>query len=276
LSTSVADATGAAASGGQNVSEYIIHHLVNSDSWHPVPGVGIPLMGDVSLFGIDMGLSLHSLMLIIAACVVFLLFGVLYKKQSSRAPSGITNMLEILVLFVRDEICINYMGEKDGRKLAPFFLNFFFLVLVMNLMGLIPIFSTATANINVTLGLSLITLTMMIIGGFVKHGPVGFFHLFLPPGVPKPIYVILFPIEIMGLFIKPFALTMRLFANMLGGHIVIFSLLGLIISFGWAGLPALGLALFIFFLELLVAFIQAYVFTMLSAMFVGSMLHPSH
>ena len=80
----------------------------------------------------------------------------------------------------------------------------------------------------------------------------------------------------MGLFIKPFALTMRLFANMLGGHIVIFSLLGLIITFGWLGLPSLILALFIFFLELLVAFIQAYVFTMLSAMFVGSMLHPSH
>ena len=215
-------------------------------------------------------------MLIIAAVIVFILFGVLYKKQHRQAPSGITNLLEPLVLFVRDEICINYMGEKDGKRLAPFFLNFFFLVLTMNLMGLIPLFSTATANINVTLGLSLITLTMMIIGGIVKNGLIGFIHLFLPPGVPKPIYIILFPIEVMGLFIKPFALTMRLFANMLGGHIVIFSLLGLIITFGWVGLPSLVLAFFIFFLELLVAFIQAYVFTMLSAMFVGSMLHPSH
>jgi F-type H+-transporting ATPase subunit a len=265
-----------ASSGGQDVSNYIIHHLVNADSWHPLPGVSIPLLGDVKLFGINLGLTLHSLMLIIAAAVVFLLFGFLYKKQSRRAPSGITNMLEVLVLFVRDEICINYMGESDGKRLAPFFLNFFFLVLVMNLMGLIPLFATATANINVTLGLALITLTMMIIGGIAKNGPVGFLQLFLPPGVPKPVYIILFPIEVMGLFIKPFALTMRLFANMLGGHIVLFSLLGLIITFGWVGLPSLFLALFVFFLELLVAFIQAYIFTMLSAMFVGSMMHPSH
>jgi F-type H+-transporting ATPase subunit a len=265
-----------ASSGGQDVGEFIVHHLVNADSWHPLPGVGIPLLGDISLFGVNMGLTLHVLMLILAACTVFLLFGVLYKKQSSQAPSGITNMLEVLVLFVRDEICINYMGESDGKKLAPFFLNFFFLVLVMNLMGLIPLFATATANINVTLGLSLITLTMMIVGGMVKNGPVGFVQLFLPPGVPKLVYVILFPIEVMGLFIKPFALTMRLFANMLGGHIVLFSVLGLIMTFGWVGLPSLGLALFVFFLELLVAFIQAYVFTMLSAMFVGSMMHPSH
>ncbi len=249
---------------------------MNADTWNPLPGVEIPLLADISFFGVNVGLTLHALMVIIAAGIVFLFFGLLYKKQSRQAPSGITNMLEVLVLFVRDEICINYLGEEDGKKLAPFFLNFFFLVLVMNLMGLIPLFATATANINVTLGLSLITLTMMIVGGVVKNGLIGFVQLFLPPGVPKPVYVILFPIEIMGLLIKPFALTMRLFANILGGHIVIFSLLGLIITFGWAGLPALGLALFIFFLELLVAFIQAYVFTMLSGMFVGSMLHPSH
>lgn len=265
-----------ASSGAQDVSGYIIHHLVNADSWHPLPGVGIPLLGDVSLFGVNVGLTLHALMLIFAAGLVFLLFGVLYKKQSRQAPSGITNMLEVLVLFVRDEICINYLGKEEGKKLTPFFLNFFFLVLVMNLMGLIPIFATATANINVTLGLSLITLTMMIVGGVVKNGLIGFVQLFLPPGVPKAVYVILFPIEVMGLFIKPFALTMRLFANMLGGHIVLFSLLGLIITFGWVGLPALGLALFVFFLELLVVFIQAYIFTMLSAMFVGTMMHPSH
>lgn len=276
MSSAVNDAAHAVSAGGEDVSGFVIHHLVNADIWHPVPGVGIPLLGDVTVLGVNMGVTVHSLMLIIAAVIVFLLFAVLYKKQHRDAPSGITNLLEVLVLFVRDEICINYMGDSDGKKLAPFFLNFFFFVLTMNLMGLIPLFSTATSNINVTLGLSLITLTMMIVGGIVKNGLIGFVHLFLPPGVPKPIYVILFPIEVMGLFIKPFALTMRLFANMLGGHIVIFSLLGLIITFGWFGLPSLILALFIFFLELLVAFIQAYVFTMLSAMFVGSMLHPSH
>jgi F-type H+-transporting ATPase subunit a len=276
LSTAVTDATHAAASGGEDVSQYVVHHLINSDRWHPVPGFSMPLGGEIHLFGINLGLTVHALMLIIGSGIVFLLFGILYKKQSRRAPSGITNMLEFLVIFVRDEICINNMGEEDGRRLAPFFLNFFFLIFVANLMGLIPFFSTSTANINVTLGFSLITLTMMVVGGVVKNGLVGFIQLFLPPGVPKVVYVILFPIEVMGLFIKPFALTMRLFANMLGGHFVIFSLLGLIISYKWMGLPSLAIALFVCFLELLVAFIQAYIFAMLSAMFVGSMMHPSH
>lgn len=264
------------SSQGDQVSEFIIHHLVNSDKWHPFPGVEIPLLGTITVFGIDFGLTLHSLMLIIAGLIVFLLFGILYKKQHGKAPSGITNLLEILVIFIRDEICVNYLGETDGKKLTPFFLNIFFLILVMNLMGLIPLFATATANINVTMGLSMITLTVMIVSGIMKNGVAGFFQIFLPPGVPKPVYIILFPIELMGLFIKPFALTMRLFANMLGGHIVIFSLIGLIITFGWFGTPSLGLALFVFFLELLVAFVQAYIFTMLSAMFVGSMMYPAH
>lgn len=276
MSSAVTEASHAASSGGQDVSEFVIHHVVNSDSWHPLPGVGMPLGGDIPLFGINLGLSVHALMLFFAAGIVFLLFGILYKKRNDHAPSGITILLELGVLFVRDEICINYMGEADGKRLAPFFLNFFFLVLVMNLMGLIPIFSTATANISVTMGLALITLTMMVIGGIAKNGLLGFIQLFLPPGVPKLVYIVLFPIELMGLFIKPFALTIRLFANMLGGHIVIFSLLGLIISFGWFGVPSLILALFVFFLELLVAFIQAFIFTMLSAMFVGDMMHPSH
>ncbi|MEE8400053.1 MAG: hypothetical protein V3S89_13665, partial [Desulfobacterales bacterium] len=108
-----------APSGGQDVSEFIIHHLMNADTWHPLPGVEIPLLGDITLFGVNVGLTVHALMLIIAAGIVFLLFGLLYKKQSHQAPSGITNMLEALVLFVRDEICVNYMGEADGKRLAP-------------------------------------------------------------------------------------------------------------------------------------------------------------
>ena len=125
MSSAVNDAAHAVSSGGEDVSGFVIHHLVNADIWHPVPGVGIPLFGDITVMGVNIGLTLHSLMLIIAAVIVFLLFGVLYKKQHRDAPSGITNLLEVLVLFVRDEICINYMGESDGKKLAPFFLNFF-------------------------------------------------------------------------------------------------------------------------------------------------------
>lgn len=264
------------SSGGESLEEFIIHHLTNADKWHPFPGVSVPLISNLKAGGLDVSVTLHVLMLLIAGAILFLLFGLLYQKRVGQAPRGITNLLEVFVLFVRNELCINYLGEKDGKRLAPFFLNFFFLILILNLMGLIPLFSTATANVNVTGGFALITLSMMIVGGIVKNGPVGFIHLFLPPGVPKPLYVVLFPIEFLGMFIKPFALTMRLFANMLGGHIVIYSLLSLIMTFGWAGTPSVLLALFIYSLELLVAFIQAYIFTLLSAMFVGSMLHPAH
>ncbi len=266
----------AAASSSESIEEFIIHHLTDSDKWHPFPGIEVPLGTDLKAGLVDMSLSLHVLMLLFAGTILFVLFGLLYKKKSDSAPTGITNLLEVPVSFVRNEICINYLGEKDGKRLAPFFLNFFFIILVLNLMGLVPLFSTATANVNVTCGFALITLSMMVVGGIIKNGLVGFIHIFLPPGVPKPLYVILFPIEVMGLFIKPFALTMRLFANMLAGHIVIFSLLGLIMDFGFAGTPSIVLVLFVYSLEILVAFIQAYIFTLLSAMFVGAMMHPSH
>ena len=266
-----------ASSGNDNLGDFIIHHIANSDKWHPLPFLpGIPLLSGLKIGNLDLSLSLHVLMLLLAGFFVYLLFAVLYKKQRNIAPSGLTNFLEVLIIFVRDEICISNLGEKDGKRFAPFFLNFFFLILILNLMGLVPLFSTATANINVTGGFALITLSMMIIGGIVKNGPIGFIHIFLPPGVPKPLYLILFPIEVMGMFIKPFALTIRLFANMLAGHIVIFSLLGLISLLGWFGTPSILLALFIYALELLVAFIQAYIFTMLSAMFFSAMLHPAH
>jgi len=143
-------------------------------------------------------------------------------------------------------------------------------------MGLIPLFVTATANINVTGGLALITLSFMIIGTVIRNGMKGFCQAIIPSGVPIPVLFILVPIEIVGLFIKAFALMIRLFANMFAGHIVIFSLLGLVVLMGYVALPAIFLALFINVLEILVAFLQAYIFTLLSAMFIGQMFHPAH
>ncbi len=258
------------------LSEFIMHHVMDGSEWHPIPflpGIHLP---HLEIAGMDMSVSLHVLMLFIAAGFMFLFFGILYKKDGNKAPKGFTNFLEVLVLFVRDEVVYPYLGNKDGRRLLPFFLNFFFLILILNLMGQVPAFVTATGNVSLTAGLATITLSLMIIGGFIKNGPIGFIKIFLPGGVPLPILFILFPIEIMGAVIKPFALTIRLFANMLCGHIILFSLLGLIAMFGWIATPAVLLALFIAILELLVAFIQAYVFTMLSAIFVGGFLHPEH
>ena len=203
------------------------------------------------------------------------MFGVLYRKNDL-VPHGLTNLLEVFVVFVRDQISIAGLGEKDGRKMAPLFCSFFFFILGLNLMGLVPIFRTATGNVNVTAALALITLTFMIFGSIYKNGFMGFVKAFIPHGVPWPLLFLLTPIEFIGMFIKAFALTIRLFANMLAGHIVIYALLGLIVIFGWVALPAMALAMGVYFLELFIAFLQAYIFTLLSAMFIGQMVHPEH
>lgn len=246
---------------------YIMHHVLNGTQWNvlpPLPPIHLPAW-----------LTLHGLMLIFAAAGLLILFGVIYNKKS-RVPSGLTNMLEAFVVYIRDEIAIANMGEEDGRKFTPLLCTYFFFILTLNLMGLVPLFSTATANINVTFSLAFITLFVMIFGAIYKNGFSGFLKVIIPHGVPIPVLIILVPIEFVGLFIKGFALMIRLFANMLAGHIVIFSLLGLIVLMGFAALPAIALALFIYILEVFVAFLQAYVFTLLSAMFIGQTFHPEH
>jgi len=212
--------------------------------------------------------------LLALSCSYYLEFFIIKKK---RVPTGITNFLELFILFIRDEIAVNALGKEDGRKMTPLFCTFFFFILVLNLMGLIPVFVTATANVNVTAGLALITLSFMIFGAIYKNGINGFFKAVTPSGVPIPILFLVVPLELLGLFIKAFALTIRLFANMLAGHIVIISLLGLVILFGiFSTVLAVPMALFISLLEIFIAFLQAYIFTLLSAMFIGQMYHPEH
>ena len=251
----------------QAVQAWVEHHtMANPNEW-ALPFVKIPLPAF---------LSLHGLMLILCGVFLLLIFGKLYKKDAE-VPSGITNMLEIFILYIRDEICIPHMGEEDGRKFTPMFCSIFFFILGLNIMGLIPLFSTATSNISVTCALASITLAMMIGGGIYRNGVGGFVKSFIPPGIPWPIVIILFPIEVIGMFIKPVALTIRLFANMLAGHVILFSLIGLGVTYGMvAVVPSIAMACAIYGLEIFVAFLQAYIFTLLSSMFVGSFLHPAH
>ncbi len=248
------------------VLQWIMHHVTDSGFWHT------PL----KKFHLPGWMSNNSLMLIIAGLLLLFIFGVLCRYKAGRAPRGWTNAMEVLVKFVRDDICIANLGEKDGRKMAPLFLTFFFFITVCNLMGLCPMFSTATGNINVTFGLATITFFFMVFGAIYVNGPVKFFKSFAPSGVPWPILFIIVPLEMIGLVIKSAALTIRLFANMLAGHIVVFSLIGLVVAFGLAALPALVMALAISMMEIFIAFLQAYVFTLLSAMFIGQMYHPAH
>jgi len=257
-------ATGAERSAA--VNDYIMQKIADSDKWS-LPFIKYVYLPDF--------ISLHQLMLVFCGLFLFLFFVVLYRKND-RVPSGLTNALEVLVIFIRDEVCIACLGDKDGRKLAPLFLTFFFFILGLNLMGLVPLFANATGNISVTAGLALITLFFMIFGSIYYNGIGGFAKAFMPHGVPWPVLIMLVPIEFIGLFIKAFALTIRLFANMMAGSIVIYALIGLVVVFGAAAFPSILLAVAIFFLKILVAFLQAYIFTMLSAMFIGQTLHPEH
>jgi len=260
-----------AASSGEvkmnAVTEYINHHVLNSDRWH-VPGL-FDLKFELPF------LSLHSMMLLIAAFLLLYVFTRLYRKQD-KVPSGLTNFLEIFIVFIRDDICISCLGKEDGRRMAPLFLNFFFFILVLNLLGLVPFLASATANLSVTAALASISLFFMTLGAMQKNGISGWVKAFIPHGVPPAILVMLVPIEMIGVLIKCGALTIRLFANMLAGHIVIGALIGLIVAFGAGAYPAAALAVGIYILKIGVSLLQAYIFTLLSAMFIGQIYHPSH
>ena len=224
----------------------------------------------------------HLNFILISFCILLFIFVFLYKKKSL-VPTGLTNLLETFVIFIRDEISIAQLGKKDGEKWASFFCVLFFFILVMNLLGLFPHGYTATGSIFIPIALALIILFIMTIVTIFKNGLKGWFSSFIPSGVPIPILFILLPIEIGGLIIKPAALCIRLCANMFAGHVVLFSILGgFYVLAEWIvapfiAIPLLGpIALGIYILEIFVAFLQAYIFTYLSAIFIGQMFHPDH
>lgn len=249
-----------------NLDQYIMEHVLDGKEWH------IPFLPTVHLPAF---LSKHGVMVILCAALLIYLFVVVYRKND-KVPKGMTNCLELIVLFIRNQIAIAYLGEKDGRRMTPFFCTLFFFILGLNLLGLIPLLSTATGNVNVTGALALVTLCVMVGGSIWKNGLKGFVKALTPSGVPWPILILLVPLEFLGLFIKAFALTIRLFANMFAGHIVIFALLGLVVVLGYVALPAIFLALLVNIIEVGIAFLQAYIFTLLSAIFIGLMYHPEH
>ncbi|MBO6574095.1 MAG: F0F1 ATP synthase subunit A [Rhodothermales bacterium] len=235
---------------------------------------------------LDMSITRQLLFAWFGMIIVFLLFTSMARKYKAgvgrtSAPKGrLQNTLETLVLFVRDEIARPNLADKTDKYL-PYLLTVFFFILTCNLIGLVPFGATATSNIMVTAVLATITFVLTQLGGTKDHWA----HVFNPPGVPGFVKPILVPVELLGLFTKPIALAIRLFANMTAGHLIILSLIGLIFTFGglFGTLAGYGVApvsiafsLFIYCLELLVSFIQAYVFTMLSALFIGMAVVEHH
>ncbi len=278
--------------GGGGLSESLMHHVTDGYVLE-YPGVcaeegsherrfawncevnlkeafGDRLVFTVGGVRFDMTPTKHLIMMWLAS--VLLVLSVLAAVgKKGLVPRGFYNFVEMLVQFVRNEIAVKNIGEHDADRFVPYLVSAFFFILFVNLFGLIPYAATATGNLAVTAMMALFTFLItqyaairaMGLGGWLKH---------LTGGVHWLLWPIMIPVEILGLFTKPFALTVRLFANMIAGHIVILSLLGLIFAIGtpWVALGSVPMALMIFVLELFVGFVQAYIFTMLSALFIGA------
>ena len=287
---------------GLDLGEVILHHT--ADAWTielhpfeslPLQTIHLPRFADIHVFGQTVNLSptKHVVFMILVAALVFFvmwLTGRMLEKQRAgeRAPKGFAAAMEAFVLWVRNDIAIANIGH-GGAKFAPLIMALFFFVLFSNVMGLMPppFNVTPSGNLAVTAALAILVFFTVEISGMVKLGPKGYMRTIFPtvPGMSGAGAVVMAiamaPIEIIGKLVKPFALAVRLFGNMTAGHFVILSLFGLIFLFGslpyganWGvAITTAALVTAIMMLELFVAFLQAYVFALLSAVFIGLMQH---
>ncbi len=238
--------------------------------------------------GLDLSITSNLFFLGFAALMLVIVLRIAGSKaKKSLVPSGIRNLVEVLIVFVRDDIVMPNVAEPYGSALLPYFLTVFFFILFANLTGLLPWAHTPTSSIEVTAALAICTFVVtqfvglwtMGVKTFLLHLTAGLHEMDLPVAMKALLLLIMVPIELMGIFTKPFALCVRLFANMSGGHIIIISLICLAFLFHSVIVGALvtvPFGLFVYFLELFVATLQAYIFTILSALFIGMMVHSDH
>jgi len=281
----------AAQEEGPNLGEVIMHHVTDSHEIE-LPGYTIHLprweplhLGPLT---IDLSPTKHVVFMLLAAVLVATIMiwtaRRVARQDAGRAPRGLANLVEAFVIFLRDEVAMANIGH-GGERYVPFVLTLFFFILFTNLLGLIPFGATATGNISVTAALALMSLVAIEVAGFKALGPRGYAKtIFFAPEGMGPVgktlmMLIMTPVELLGKFTKPFALAIRLFANMTAGHFVILALLGLIFVFEaakmlvipWLGPMAMATAIMV--LEVFVAFLQAYIFAMLTSVFIGLIRH---
>ena len=299
----------ASAAQGFDPGEVIVGHVSNSSIEHPL--IHLP-----KVFGVDLSVTKHVLMLWVVAAILFVVITTIVRRYARRdraVPDRAMSLLEIVVEFVRDTVVLPNVGGKWAGTWTPLLLSLFLFILFANAVGLVPIFevlglldrfafhtsehsvlnqlihgsSTATGNFNVTAGLAMITFVTIVVAGTRAHGFLQHWKNLVPTGLPAPLYVLLVPMEIIGMLVRPFALTMRLAANMTGGHIAILAILSFIfIVTQMVGTALAGIGVGIFFsvplavaislLEMIVVLVQAYVFTLLSAVFIGMAIHAHH
>ena len=272
------------------------------------------------IYGIDFSITKHVFLLLLVAfitvtSIIFLVQR--YISSHTKVPAKPMNFIEMIVVYIRENVLKNFIGEKYYREWAPLVYTLFFFILVGNFLGLIPIFdflgfinyfgsklikidyhntflypltkggNTVTANINLNFALATITFFAFTIAGIKKYGPIGHWKNFAPPGLAWPLYFIVVPIEILGMLLRPLTLTLRLAGNMMGGHLALIIFTGLVMQIaqsynsvlmGLAGasLFSVPLSICIIFLEILVGFLQAYVFALLTAVFIGMAVNVHH
>ncbi|HXI21522.1 MAG TPA: F0F1 ATP synthase subunit A, partial [Gemmatimonadales bacterium] len=259
-----------------DAGEMILHHISNSGTME------VPFFGEVHLPVLHLGpytlpITKHVVMMWVACLLIGTLLW-LATRRRQLAPRGFQNLMEMIVVFVRDELARRNIGPQ-GDRFVSYLLSTFVFILVCNLLGLMPYGSTATGNIGVTAGLAGLAFIMIQVAGIREHGLAGHVKNLVPHGMPLWLLPIMIVVEITGMFAKPFALCIRLFANMTGGHVVILALISLVFILRsiWVGaILSVPFALFINGIEILVAFLQAYIFTMLTSLFIGMSVHPAH
>lgn len=291
-----------------NVSEAIIHHVLDDHVWHfsdaftiPLPVIvyssekGLDIFSSGNFYDehhnlqeyngyvmehgkihlasggdvFDMSITKNVAMLFINAGLLLAVFVAVakgYRKNKNKAPKGIQSFLEPVIIFIRDEVVKPNIGAKYERFL-PYMLTLFFFILFGNLLGLLPGAGNLTGNIAVTGVLAVLTFIITNVNGNKDYWK----HIFWTPGVPLPLRIFIFPVEVIGIFTKPLSLMIRLFVAITAGHIVLLSLICLTFIFGsiWVGFASTVIVLFINLIELLVAGIQAYVFTLFSSLYIG-------
>lgn len=263
----------------------ILHHIMDEHQWTtPFGVIHLPPAGSWMVGPIDMTPTKHVLFLAFTAVLVILLL--LYAARGAKrtgregSPRGGHNAIEALVLFLRDQVVMPNIGH-GGERFAPFVITLFFFILIANLLGLVPWGASATGNISVTAGLAILSFVMIEVAGMRALGAKGYLGtiVYIPHGLPKALVpvmaIIMTPVEILGKLAKPFALAVRLFANMTAGHVLLLAIIGLIFVFGSFAIAVAPviMAVALTFLEIFVAFLQAYVFALLTSVFIGLITH---
>jgi F-type H+-transporting ATPase subunit a len=278
-----------------DIAEMIFHHTGDSREleFEPFGTIHLPEWQPVHIgsLSIDLSPTKYVVFAILAALIVYTMLkvaavGIERARKQGKAPGGYAGAMEAFVLFVRDEIAIENIGQEMGPRYAPLIMSFFFFILVCNLLGLVPWGGSPTGNLAVTAALALIAFVAIEGGGMLKLGFKGYMGTIfphiegLPPVGARVMSLGLAPIELMSKFVKPFALTVRLFGNMTAGHFVILALFGIVFLFGHFGAFSYGIGAVtvlvvvgVMLLEVLVAVLQAYVFALLTAVFIGLMQH---